>query len=151
MPLYDNIQEPILNKYTSYSCPTTITVYCNKDSSNRVYTVDFDDFVKNCVTNEWSADSGSKAYIVGAYDITTEQINYIHGKAILSGARDAVNSIHGKGMANSDKKIFFAHHGKGSRSSGNSKSGLLWQEGSVYWESQRISAIHAESNIYCLI
>lgn len=41
MPLYSELQEAILNKYTNYSYPTTITVYCNLDSSNRVYTVDF--------------------------------------------------------------------------------------------------------------
>lgn len=156
MPAYSETQEAILGKYTNYSCPVTITVLCKNDGSNSLHTLYFSEFVKNCLTNEWASDSGSTAYTVGAYcckmdawykcirptsssggyDITTDHLNYRHGKDILSGANKAYDSINGKGMANSDKKIFFAHHGTGSRKAGNKASGLLWQEGSVYWEKQ---------------
>lgn len=147
---------PILNKYTNYSCPTQITVML-KNAGNQVKTIDFNEYVENCVYNEWPADSPTNAYKVGAYcckmvgwyrtinpasssgayDTTTDQQNYVLGNPAPQTVKTVVNNIKNKGFANSDSRIFFPYHVAGVKGQAGTKAcGKVSQYGSVYWVQQ---------------
>ncbi len=58
---------PLLSHYTSYSYPNLIKVRLNRTGNDSVVQVNFTDYMKNVLPNEWIPSWNSEALKVGAF------------------------------------------------------------------------------------
>lgn len=143
-----------LGYYSNYSYPTSIRVKIT--SSNTIVTVNFDDYMKNVLPNEWMGSWNSEALKAGAlcvkmvgwyskispvgvvegYDLSTGTQKYIANTEQAS-TNSAIDSTYEYGMANSSGYIFFPRYAAGiSGQAGPKGGGQLKQWGSQYLAKQ---------------
>lgn len=140
------------------SCPSTIKVYIT--SSGRIMTVNFSDYVKNVVSNEWLIyENGnrwygmpSQAMYAGAlackgygwyrvrikkysgYDVKNSQADQVYNpsKTPASSAVNAFNFVNGRIIVNKSNKLFPTYYQAGAYNSNGANGGMAYQNGAAY-------------------
>lgn len=143
----------LLGYYSNYSYPTSIRVQM---SSGVIETVNFDDYMKNVLPNEWMGSWKSESLKAGAlcvkmvgwyckispvdsskgFDLSTVVQKYVPNTAQAT-TNSAIDSLYEYGMANSSGYLFFPEYAAGvSGQAGTKGGGQLKQWGSQYLAKQ---------------
>lgn len=129
---------PNLGLYSNYAYPTYIKVKLKDDSIN---SVDFVEYMKNVLPNEWIGGWNQDALVAGAmavkmigwyrtikpvsitggYHVTTTTQNYKPNSAITQ-TNNAVAIVFDTGMANSQYNLFFPEDAKGNSGTAERKA-----------------------------
>lgn len=159
---------PNLGLYSNYAYPTYIKVKLKDGSINFV---DFVEYMKNGLPNEWIGGWNQDALVAGAmavkmigwyrtikpvsitggYHVTTTTQNYKPNSAITQ-TNNAVAIVFDTGMANSQYNLFFPEYAKGnSGTAGTQGGGQMKQYGSQYLAQQEQSLQSTDETHYYVI
>ncbi len=156
--IVDNIFNGInpLSAPTGNERPKTIRVY--RTSSKKIEKINFYDYCKNVLPNEWVASWPQESLKAGAqcvkfvgwyrvynhkyygegYDVKDSTADQVYEpNTEHTNTTKAINAVDGEGMMNSDGKLFYPSYRAGSYDSSGKNSGICKQNGTHYLDTEK--------------